>query len=123
MLGIREYAVLAFIAFCVFTIGNYEMTIKDLQVDVANQRTELYVCKANKDTLADTVDGLNFEIEEYKVWDTEADKKIKDWQNQPKEVKYVTVYKTIKDVNLSSEECEDVKAVNSAFKSISYSDL
>ena len=123
MLGLQEYAMVAVAGILIGSIVSYEMTIKDLQVDVANQRTELYVCKANKDTLADTVDSLNFEIEEYKVWDTEADKKIKDWQNQPKEVKYVTVYKTIKDVNLSSEECEDVKAVNNAFKSISYSDL
>jgi len=123
MIGLQEYAIIGIAGVLIGGIVSYEMTIEDLQVDVANQRTELYVCKANKDTLADTVDSLNFEIEEYKVWDTEADKKIKDWQNQPKEVKYVTVYKTIKDVNLSSEECEDVKAVNNAFKSISYSDL
>ena len=123
MIGLQGYAMIGIASVLIGGIVSYEMTIKDLQIKEANQRTELYVCKANKDTLADTVDGLNFEIDEYRVWNTEADKKIKDWQNQPKEVKYVTVYNTIKDVNLSSEECEDVKAVNSAFKSISYSDL
>ena len=126
MFGIKEYAVSALVVIAIAVVGNYELTIKDLELQTMTLDKELFACNSNVIEYSETLDEQNFEIETYKAWSASADKDIADWKKQPKEIKYIKVHETIEklvEVNITSEECEDVKAVNNAFKSVKYSDF
>lgn len=124
MFGLQQYAITVLLVLAVVVVGNYELSISDLKVKSATLEVKLHSCKVNADRFSDSIEDLNFEIDTYKAWNSEADKEIGEWKSKPKDIRYKVIYQTIsQDINLSKGDCQDVKSINNSLKSISYSDF
>lgn len=89
--------------------ANEEQAISDKE----NYKAQVTVCAEN---LRIVTEQLQKSSEETKV----ALKKYEEFKNQPKEVKYKTIYKNVKG---NSNECEDIKNAINIIRSLNINGL
>ena len=124
MFGIQSY-IMAGLATTV--IGGYSFmdnTISNRDITILQLEKNNIVVEGNYNTCIDSLSTQNTKIENLRVDYNKSMVELHVWKNKPEKVKYEIIYEVIpSDVNLSSERCEDVKAVNRSMQSIRYSDI
>lgn len=80
-----------------------------LESKVNELESALVVCNTNKYQLESAVKSQNDKIEQYRV-DIEAKKEeYEKLLGQEPEIRYKTVYKSVPNIEVKSDECEDIK--------------
>jgi len=94
-------------------ITELRMTIKDMNVELANEKLQSTRYKS-------ALDSQNEHIKQLSANDTLLRAKLVKWKNKPAIVKYETIYKT-KEVK--SDDCKEIKNRLDFVKQLDFSEL
>ena len=101
----------------VFYISHLENEIEKLNLTIDNQKTQIKLCGTIKDSLVNSIDELNRITETQKI---DYDNKVKEFDEYKKHPKVITI---LKDINLTTEDCNEIKSTLDDISTINYSDL
>ena len=94
-------------------INTLQLQVKDCYVDIANY-------KLSNERLKNSLNIRNSEVEDAKLNEEVADKKLKDWLAKPQKVKYKVITK-IREIK--SDDCKDIKQQLKAVRDFNISSL
>jgi len=94
-------------------ITELKMTIKDMNVELANEKLQSSSYKSSLDTQTRQIQLL-------RANDKHMRELLLKWKNQPKEIRYKTIYRT---KVVKSDECKDIKDRLEFVKSIDFNEL
>ena len=94
-------------------ITELKMTIKDINIELANEKLQSTRYKS-------ALDSQNEHIDQLKANDTLLRAKLVKWKNKPAIVRYETIYKT-KEVK--SDDCKEIKNRLDFVKQLDFSEL
>jgi chromosome segregation ATPase len=116
-IGGTMIAVMAIITYHVYTIGAYKDELVECSSHVANLSKTIYSYEAAMQVQNAAISDLERDY-------NNAQTKLKEWKSKPDIIKYREIYKVVPvEVNITSEECEDVKTVIKSFSTIRFTDL
>ena len=103
-----------------YKISSLNSDIQDLnsKLEITNSEKENY--KAQVTLCASNLQNVNAQLKQSSEEVKQQIKKFEEYKNLPKEVKYETIYKTIKG---NSNECKDIKDTINVIRNLNYNIL
>lgn len=100
----------------------YKTEIAEAKLEVIKVNLQLNTCMNNKKTLESSIDYRNGVIRQNEIDYNKSMVELDIWKNKPDVVRYETIYKYTRDINLSGE-CNGTIDTLNAISNIHFSDI
>lgn len=91
-----------------------------LESKVSGLESDLVVCKTNNVATKSALDRQNEKITSMEIDLEERTKKYQELLNQPPKIRYKTVYEKVPNIEVKSDECEEIKKLIDGISAAGY---
>lgn len=91
-----------------------------LEAKVSGLETDLVVCSTNNVAIKTALDRQNEKISSMEIDIEDRKAKYQELLNQPPEIRYKTVYEKVPNIEVKSDECEDIKKLIDSISAAGY---
>ena len=123
MLQIKDYIIMALGLLLASTYFIMEDKVTTIQEEKESIIKDIAVCEANRFSLTRVIEDMNKDIEIYKVDINKSVSELEEWKSKPEVIKYVNIYKTVSDINISRSDCETYEDISNSFNGFSLNQL
>lgn len=117
IIDIKFYIIIALFATIGGTTLFYKIKVKDLKHELKLSQKDEALCRSQKGALLYSIDVLNDITESQKI---DYNSKMKEFENYKKHPKVIKVFR---DINLTTENCNEIKDALDDIGTINYSDI
>jgi len=117
---ITDKVIYGFILFLIMLCIGLKYQVSSLKDELSLAYTNLELKEQKNISLNNSIKEQNSKIEKYRLDIDVKEKKYLELVSKPEKIRYKTIYKTIPNIGVKSNECEDIKKLIDDIRSNGY---